>query len=721
MNAVEVRAGFKYYGSAKKAKIILNRLNMTVTHGSIYGLLGASGCGKTTLLSIIVGIRSLNEGKVTVLGGPPCTKFGPRIGFMPQEIALVEEFSIKETIYYFGRIYGMSRERIRDRYKLLHDLLELPDGDRYIEHCSGGQQRRVSFACAMVHEPELLILDEPTVGLDPLLREKIWDFLVETTKTSKLAVIITTHYIEEARQADRIGLMRNGILLAEDSPNNLLSRFNTDNLEDAFLQLCVRHGKSDEASDALKQINVLTATDQILSGSDITYNEKEKLEFKLSNERKVSLDSDNSGNIECNKKSFLKTLQFTTKRRMKALLTKNIITMLRQPAGMFFLFCFPIFQLVCFYVAVGGNPIGLKLGIVSDELDSYKDCFNESLTTLYFDKDDNTTCLLNKLSCRFINGLNESVAIKQYYNTYEEAYADAKRGKTWGFIHFAHNFTNSYMAIRDEGKDADPDTFYSAEISVYLDKSDQQLTFFLEKKLAETYQEFSQALMRDCQYPEKLGNIPMNFKDPIYGSFDDEYTSFIAPGVVMTMIFFLATLITSTIFITDRLEGIWNRTLVAGILPGEMLLAHIICQTVVMLIQCVEIVCLATFIFGTENNGDNLTVILLLFLLGFSGMLYGLFISIFCDSHTMANFMATGSFYPMIILCGIFWPLEGMPDYLQYTSYVLPFTLPSIAVRNILSKGYTIATYSVISGYGITIVWIVVLLILCLIGLKIKK
>lgn len=118
------------------------------------------------------------------------------------------------------------------------------------------------------------------------------------------------------------------------------------------------------------------------------------------------------------------------------------------------------------------------------------------------------------------------------------------------------------------------------------------------------------------------------------------------------MIFFLATLITSTIFITDRLEGIWDRTLVAGISTSELLLAHIITQSTVMLVQCVEIVVLAAFIFNTHNYGDNFTVVLLLMMLGFSGMLYGLFISIFCDSHTMANFMATGSFYPMIILCG---------------------------------------------------------------------
>jgi ABC-2 type transporter len=118
------------------------------------------------------------------------------------------------------------------------------------------------------------------------------------------------------------------------------------------------------------------------------------------------------------------------------------------------------------------------------------------------------------------------------------------------------------------------------------------------------------------------------------------------------MIFFLATLITSTIFITDRLEGVWDRTLVAGISTSELLLAHIITQSTVMLVQCMEIVVLSAFIFNTVNQGDNFTVIFLLMLLGFAGMLYGLFISIFCDSHTMANFMATGSFYPMIILCG---------------------------------------------------------------------
>lgn len=317
-------------------------------------MLGASGCGKTTLLSCIVGIKFLNEGKISVLGGTPGTKGsgvpGPRIGYMPQEIALVEEFSIKETIYYFGRIYGMSAERIRERYKLLRDLLDLPPGSKQVGKCSGGQQRRVSFAAAMVHEPELLILDEPTVGLDPILREKIWGFLVETTRTSKLAVLITTHYIEEAKQANnvsskflylwnvstnvgtflQIGMMRNGILLAEDTPQNILSRYEVDSLEDAFLQLCMKHGVSDEADQGLKHVKALNGPAQKTDESG-----------KSSNglKRRNSVDSDQSdtccggvGDMDCNKKSFMRNLQFTTKRRMKALLAKNFLQMIRQPA-----------------------------------------------------------------------------------------------------------------------------------------------------------------------------------------------------------------------------------------------------------------------------------------------------------------------------------------------------------------------------------------------------
>lgn len=145
---------------------------------------------------------------MSVLGGKPGTVGsgipGPKVGYMPQEIALVGEFTVKDAIFYFGRIFHMAEKNIEERFYELSNLLNLPDENQFIKNCSGGQQRRVSFAAAMVHLPELLILDEPTVGVDPVLREKIWDYLVTITSERGISVIITTHYIEETKQANLV-------------------------------------------------------------------------------------------------------------------------------------------------------------------------------------------------------------------------------------------------------------------------------------------------------------------------------------------------------------------------------------------------------------------------------------------------------------------------------------------------------------------------------------
>lgn len=267
--------------------------------------MGASGCGKTTLLSSILGIVDLQGGRITVLGKQTkkdeIHKAGHKIGYMPQETALIDELSVKETIYYFGNIFQMDFEKLRDRYLMLRNLLELPSDDHLVENCSGGQQRRVSLCAALIHDPELLILDEPTVGVDPLLREKIWDFMLHSTRTSKLAIIITTHYIEEARQADRCGLMRNGILLAEESPRNIMEKYQCDTLEEAFLKLCTKQES------------------------------QQKLEFKY--DRNES-DDDHNNALEntSSAKPTTKMRKNFESQTVRALVTKNFLQLKRQPA-----------------------------------------------------------------------------------------------------------------------------------------------------------------------------------------------------------------------------------------------------------------------------------------------------------------------------------------------------------------------------------------------------
>ena len=222
-------------------KTILSGLSMRVKKGSIYALLGPSGCGKTTLLSCILGRKSLDDGEITVFNGVPGDRSiglpGSLVGYMPQDICLYMEFTIQETFQYFGRLQKLSADSLEKRQTELLELLELPEPSRRVSALSGGQKRRLSFAVALLHSPKILILDEPTVGVDPVVRARIWSHLQSLTH-SGVTIIITTHYIEEARDANMVGIMRNGKLLAQEPPTMLMERHQAQTLEKVFLQLC---------------------------------------------------------------------------------------------------------------------------------------------------------------------------------------------------------------------------------------------------------------------------------------------------------------------------------------------------------------------------------------------------------------------------------------------------------------------------------------------------
>jgi ABC-type multidrug transport system ATPase subunit len=240
--AVEVKDVTFTYGFGKKSLLTLKKINVSVPQGKIYALLGSSGCGKTTLLRCVLGRLKPQSGMIRVFGREPGSPFspvpGPGVGYMPQELALFPDFTIKETLRYFGQLYRMTPKDIKGRTKFLITLLHLPEKNRLVSQLSGGQQRRVSLAAALVHHPPLLILDEPTVGVDPVLRKAIWEHLDALCHEDGLTVIITTHYIEEARTAETVGLMRFGRLLVQNNPDALLEQHNLPTLEAVFLKLC---------------------------------------------------------------------------------------------------------------------------------------------------------------------------------------------------------------------------------------------------------------------------------------------------------------------------------------------------------------------------------------------------------------------------------------------------------------------------------------------------
>jgi ABC-2 type transport system ATP-binding protein len=216
--------------------IVINDLNLRVLSGEIYGLLGPNGAGKTTVIKILCGLLSPTSGEAHVLGERvPNKNIAYNIGYMPQEIALYSGLTVHQNMDFFAEIYRVDKDKIKERKRRLLKFINLEKfSDELVVNLSGGMQQRVSLACSLINAPKLLFLDEPTVGIDPKLRASFWDYFFKL-KERGVTVVITTHYMDEARRCDRIGFMREGLLIAEGSPQELLDATATDSLEDAFL------------------------------------------------------------------------------------------------------------------------------------------------------------------------------------------------------------------------------------------------------------------------------------------------------------------------------------------------------------------------------------------------------------------------------------------------------------------------------------------------------
>lgn len=212
-------------------------LDLAIEPGIIYGLLGPNGSGKTTTIRMLCGLTKPTSGESYILGvssrDKRCTA---RLGYMPQEVALYNDLTVGQNLDLFGELHGMDKQSIRTRKDELLRLIELKDWENVLlAKLSGGMKRRASLVCAMIHNPPLLILDEPTVGVDPELRDSFWKHF-DALKKSGTAVLITTHYMDEARNCDRVGFIRAGKLIAEDAPASLARRAGTVDLEQAFLK-----------------------------------------------------------------------------------------------------------------------------------------------------------------------------------------------------------------------------------------------------------------------------------------------------------------------------------------------------------------------------------------------------------------------------------------------------------------------------------------------------
>lgn len=225
----------------RSKKPILYGLTFSLPKGSITGLLGPSGCGKTTLIRSIVGSQRITSGAITVLGQPAGSKYlRNTVAYATQNLSIYRDLTVEANVTYFARLYGATN------YDTILDTVGLA-GHRHdlVDNLSGGQASRVSLACALVAHPKVLILDEPTVGLDPVTRKSLWETFQQLTDQG-VTILVSSHVLEEARYCDNVILMRAGRILAHAPISTIQEETGTDNPEDAFLTYIARNATPTE-------------------------------------------------------------------------------------------------------------------------------------------------------------------------------------------------------------------------------------------------------------------------------------------------------------------------------------------------------------------------------------------------------------------------------------------------------------------------------------------
>ena len=219
----------------------VDNVSLQIASGEIFGLIGPNGSGKTTLIRLLLGLLHPTSGMVRILDHRmPDQKIASAIGYMTQASALYSELSVLENLAFFGELYGLHGRFLRARTREILDLVDLTERTHSpIQTLSGGMRQRVSLAVSLVHQPRVLVLDEPTVGIDPELRHTFWDYFGKLAEQG-VTMIVSTHHLDEATRCHRLGLMRFGQMIAVDTPDGLQKRSGTEDFEQAFLYFAER-------------------------------------------------------------------------------------------------------------------------------------------------------------------------------------------------------------------------------------------------------------------------------------------------------------------------------------------------------------------------------------------------------------------------------------------------------------------------------------------------
>lgn len=243
-DAVEIRNLTKRFGDFTA----VDNISFNVRRGEIFGFLGANGAGKTTAMRILCGLSRPTSGEGTVAGYDINTqqeKIKRRIGYMSQKFSLYPDLTVRENIRLFGGIYGLKDKEIKEKTDTLLSMLDMrQERDKFAGSLPLGWKQKLAFSIAMIHDPEIIFLDEPTGGVDPETRRRFWEMIYDASEKGT-TVFVTTHYMDEAEYCDRVSVMVDGRIAALDSPERLKEMYRAENMDEVFRTIVGRSGKED--------------------------------------------------------------------------------------------------------------------------------------------------------------------------------------------------------------------------------------------------------------------------------------------------------------------------------------------------------------------------------------------------------------------------------------------------------------------------------------------
>ncbi len=707
--------------------VAVDDVSFTVDRGAIFGLLGPNGSGKSTIIRMLLGILPPSSGEARVLDLDAVKQaelIKPRIGYMSQQFSLYTDLSVRENLEFYGRIYGLSHQRLAERKSAVTELTGIEDRmNQLAGTLSGGWKQRLALACSLIHQPDVIFLDEPTAGIDPVARRELWDLLFELSGQG-VTLLVTTHYMDEAERCTDVGYLYMSKLLVlgkpdalkrlpqvtpegtirydvkVPSPTSQLTRLRAiDGVHDATLfgerihllvdesiqqkQLPSRLGF--EATDFDIQSSEPSLEDVFVTLTNLAEKEgpqaiiaeaeSDKLDEQVDDQSNVPRMLDAEDDVE------LDRIRGGGLHGLWAMLVKEFFHVRRQPTTLFFMFLVPVMQTIIF-----GYAINTQI---------------ENIPTVVLNLDGRLQSQL------LVESFENTRRFKLIENVYDQAAFDRamRSGRAQVGIIVPPNYGERLLLGEQ------------AHIQVLIDGSDSQV--------ASTAQSTAQLLgqSRSIQLAKAKGEslqlapardsegksvLPIEVRTRLLYNPDLDSSHFFVPGLIGVILQLVTLFLTSFAVVRERELGTLEQLFVTPVGRTGLMLGKLIPYAAVGAVEVLIMLVVMLYIFGVPINGSIMLLFWLSMLFTVCSLGLGLFISTIAKTQLEAFQMAFIIMLPSILLSGFVFPRAEMPLPIYWASFTIPATYFIEILRGIILRGagLTDLTSSVV---GLTICCVVVI------------